>query len=135
VKVLIEDGQLDHLRVGDAQVPLHEHRHGQHRGRTRLFSGTCGAIHRSQVILKRGIEQLVPMQPQKPEELPYPTEALQNELLLPRRRDRRCPTRDRHLHASSDQGPTSASDHRPHNLSIPGLHMIDFPPSLNRSAF
>ena len=42
----------------------------------------------------------MPMQPQKPEEFPDPTEALQNELFLPRRRDRRCPTRNRHLHAS-----------------------------------
>ena len=117
----IENGQLDHLGVGDAEVPLHEYRHGHHRRRTRLFSGAGGPIHRDQLILKRSIEQLMPMQPQKSEQLPYPTEALQDELLLPRRPNRRCPMRDRHLHASSGQRPASASDHRPHNLSIPRL--------------
>jgi hypothetical protein len=79
--------------------------------------------------LKRGIEQLMPMPPQKPEEFPNPTEALQNELLLPRRGESRSPTRDCHLHASCGQWPTSASDHRPHHLSIPRLQMIDSPPS------
>jgi hypothetical protein len=54
----IEDGQLDHLGVGDAQVPLHERRHGHHRGRTRLFPRTGRAVHGGQLVLKRVIKQL-----------------------------------------------------------------------------
>ena len=131
----VDDGQLDHLGVGNAQVALHEHRHGHHRGRQRLFPGARGAVHRGQFILKRVVEQLVPMQTQKSQQLPDATEPLQQELLLPRRRDRRCPTRNRHLHASSGRRPTSASDHKSHDPSILRLKMIDFPPPLNRSAF
>ena len=48
-----------------------------------FFSGALGAGHRSQLILKRVTEQLVPMQTQKPEKLQYATEALQHELLSP----------------------------------------------------
>ncbi|MNC84549.1 hypothetical protein D3C83_01050 [compost metagenome] len=131
----IQDGQLDHLGVGDAQIALHEHRHGHHRGRARLFSRARPAVHRRQLILKPGVEQLVPMQPQKPEEFPYPTETLQDELLLPRRRDRRCPTRDCHLHASSGRGPASASDHKSSGPSILGVQTTRFSRQLNRSAF
>jgi hypothetical protein len=46
----VDDGQLDHLGVGHAQIPLHEHRHGHHRGRTRIFPGARGAVHRGQLI-------------------------------------------------------------------------------------
>ena len=42
----IDDGQLDHLGVGHAQISLHQHRHGHHRGRTRLFPGARRAVHR-----------------------------------------------------------------------------------------
>jgi hypothetical protein len=36
-------------------------------------------------VTLESIEQLVPMQPQKLKEFPYTTEALQDDLLLPRR--------------------------------------------------
>ena len=48
---------------------LDERRHGHHRGRTRLFPRPRRAGHRRQLVLKRVIEQLVPMELQKPEEL------------------------------------------------------------------
>ena len=97
----VDDRQFDHLGVGNAQIPLHQHRHGHHRRGQRIFSGARGAVHRGQFILECVVEQLVPLHPQKPQELPDATETLQQELLLPRRRDRWIPTRDRHLHASS----------------------------------
>ena len=108
----VDHRQLDHLGIGHAQVALHQHRHGHHRGRQRLFPGARGAVHRGQFLLKRVVKQFVPMQPQKAQQLAYATEPLQQELLLPRRRDGRCPTRDRHLHASSGRRPTKASDHK-----------------------
>ena len=101
----VDQRQLDHLGIGHAQVALHQHRHGHHRGRPRLFPGARGAVHRGQLLLKRVVKQLVPMQPQKAQQLPDATEPLQQELLLPRRRDGRCPTRDRHQHASWAHGP------------------------------
>src|SRR4051794_15510398 len=58
------------------------------------------------------------------EELPYAIEALQDEMLLPRRGDRRCPTRDRHLPASWGHRRASASDHK---------RMID--PSIENDGF
>ena len=97
----IDDGQLNHLGVGNPQISLHERRHGHHRRRPRRFPRPRGAVHRRQLVLKRVIEQLVPMEPKKPQQLPDAIQALQQELLLPRRRDRRFPTRDGHLHASS----------------------------------
>jgi hypothetical protein len=110
----IDDRQLDHLGVGNPQVPLNERRHGHHRGRTRLFSRARGAVHGSQLVLQRIVEQLMPMEPQKPEELPDSIQTFQQKLLLPRRGDRRRPARDHHLPASSGRRPTSASDHRSH---------------------
>jgi hypothetical protein len=110
----VDDRQFDHLGIGNSQVALHERRHGHHRGRQCVFPGTRRAIHRRQLILKRGVKQFVPMHAKKPQELSYAIQALQQELLLPCRRHRRFPTRDGHLHASSGRWPTSASDHKSH---------------------
>src|SRR5881409_418424 len=114
LRVQMDDRQFDHLSIGNSQVALHEHRHGHHRGRQRVFPGTRCAIHRRQLILKRVVKQLVPMHSKKPQELSDAIQALQQELLLPCRCHRRFPTRDRHLHASSGRWPTSASDHKSH---------------------
>ena len=97
----VDHGQFDHLGIGNPQVALHEHRHRHHRGRQGVLPRTRRAVHRRQLILKCLIEQLVPMPAQKPQELSYATQALQQKLFLPGRRHRRLPTRDRHPHASS----------------------------------
>ena len=63
----------------------------------------------------------MPMQTEKPEEFPDPTESLQDELLLPGRGDSRCPARNRHLHASSDQRPAS------HQITYHATYPIERP--------
>jgi hypothetical protein len=52
----VDKRQLDHLGVGNAQVALHQHRHGHHRGGQGIFPGARGAVHRGQFILKRVVE-------------------------------------------------------------------------------
>ena len=105
----IDDGELDHLRVGHAEVSLDERRHRHERRRHRLLPGASVSIHALELGLELVIEQYVPMQPQEPEELAHSIEALAEHLLLPTQLLGRDPSRDRH----------ALRDHNGRSPSIP----------------
>jgi hypothetical protein len=64
----IHERQLDGFGIRGAHVSLQQHDHAQQRGRMRLLAFPRVPIHGFELLLKRIVEQLVPMQPEKPEQ-------------------------------------------------------------------
>ena len=92
----IDEGELDHLCVGHAEIGLDERRHRHQRGRHRVPSGTGVSIHALELRLELVVEEHAPLQPKEAEQLPNSVEALEEHLLLPAQFLGRGPSRDRH---------------------------------------
>jgi len=84
--------QLHRLRVGDAVVALEQQRHAQQRGWYRLVSSARVSVHALQLLLELVVEQFVPVEPKKREQLPRPLQPFDDELLFLAQLDGGLPT-------------------------------------------
>src|SRR3989454_5365095 len=84
--------QLHRLRVGDAVVALEQQRHAQQRGWYRLVSSARVSVHALQLLLDLVVEQFVPVEPKKREQLPRPLQPFDDELLFLAQLDGGLPT-------------------------------------------
>jgi hypothetical protein len=107
----IHDGELDQLRVGGAQVPLHQHGHGHQARRDFHLACPARAVHRLELVLKYIVHQLAPMHPKKAQQLAHPTEPREQHCLLLGDILRRRPTRQTHR-TSMQVGRAAMEAHR-----------------------
>src|SRR3989442_13045449 len=84
--------QLHRLRVGDAVVALEQQRHAQQRAWYRLVSSARVSVHALQLLLELVVEQFVPVEPKKREQLPRPLQPFDDELLFLAQLDGGLPT-------------------------------------------
>ena len=84
------------------------------RRRQRRFPRTRGAVHGSQFVLKRVVKQLVPMDPQKPEELPDSIRDASTETALAGSGQQAVSNARSSSACLLGPRPPNASDHRPH---------------------
>jgi hypothetical protein len=108
----VHDRELHRLRIRGAHVALEQEHHAEHRRRVRLVAGSGLSVHALELLLERVVEELVPVQSEKPEQRPHAVQALHDELLLLRQLHRRLPM----VHVLTSR---RARDHSKSTLSIP----------------
>ena len=100
----IDDGQLNGLCIRRLCIALEQHRH-RHLGRRHWrLAGTRVAVHGSQHILKRRVEDLVAMESKKAEQFLHLLASLEQPLLQFGAFDGRIPTWD-HGASNGRSGP------------------------------
>jgi hypothetical protein len=79
----IHQGKFHRFGIGGADVPLEQHHHAQQSRRPWRIASPRRPIHAFQLLLKRVVEELVPMQSEKSEQRTDANQTLHEQLLLP----------------------------------------------------
>src|SRR3989442_14024111 len=108
--------------ASDAVVALEQQRHAQQRGWYRLVSSARVSVHALQLLLELVVEQFVPVEPKKREQLPRPLQPFDDELLFFAQLDGGLPT----LYPTR---PPSGAEWRPTRADDPDAEAAVDPPN------